>query len=224
MDFDPTSMSDVCDTSSSLGDLFTKNIGECANCVRNQTGLNTTYYDGKDAQQTLKVVNLCQSDYPTNHSEMVSAMSVISKYGKMSGTIAPHKATSSPTRTPTSVPTTATPTGSHPPAGNQNPRVKSKSWIAGAVIGPIAAAGVALGVLLFVLRRQRKGQGNKISSKNASFVYEKTELPAQGNQRVELPTEHAVEAAANPAPQELESNFVAELPAREAVHENEKGP
>lgn len=218
-------MSDVCDTSSSLGDLFTTNIGECADCVRNSTGLNATYYDNKDAQQTLKVVNLCQSDYPTNHSEMVSAMSVILKYGKMSATIAPHKATSSPTRTPTSVPVTSTPTASHPPAAsNQNPRSKSKSWIAGAVIGPIAAAGIALGVLLFVLKRQRKGQGDKLDSKNASFVYEKTELPAQGNQRVELPTEHAVEAAANPAPQELESNFVAELPAHDPAHENEKKP
>lgn len=224
MDFDPTRMDDLCDEASSLGDLFNQNMENCADCVRDNNGLNSTHYDQGDAQDTLRVVNLCQANFPTNHSNIVSAMSVISKYGKVVGAIAPAQTTTSATTPLANVPATATATATssstpiNTPPVNAGLQSGSKAWIAGAVIGPIAAVAIfAIGILIILKRRKAKNSRLKSSTSNiesterGGYVFEKSELPAQGHERVELPTEHVVEADVRLPPQELESTVLAEL-------------
>lgn len=230
MDFDPTRMDELCNEERSLGSLFNNNMEKCADCVRGN-GLNSKWYDGKNAQDTLRIVNLCQANFPTNHSNVVSAMSVIKKYGSVYGSIVPARTFTSATATTprTSVAAKATTTSPSAPViatttspsapVTQDSESGSKAWIAGAVIGPIAAAAIVLAGVLIVLKRRKRRQTHIESSEIGGHVYEKSELPAEGRQRVELPMEHVVvEAPVKLPPQELESTVRAELP------DSSKGP
>ncbi|KAJ5182826.1 hypothetical protein N7492_000442 [Penicillium capsulatum] len=220
MDFDGERIKELCNETTSLGSLFNGNMENCADCVRTNKALNSTYYTQKDAQDTLRIVNLCQANFPTNHTNIVSAMSVIKQYGSVYGDIATAQATTSATSPATGVSATATPTPTvaSPPARDDSTS-GNKAWIAGAVIGPVAAVAIVLAGVFFLMRR-RKENHMADSSTNGGHVYEKSELPAESRQRVELPSEHAVEAAVRVAPQELDAAVLAELPGHDSRNHN----
>lgn len=221
LDYDPTNMVELCNKSSSLGGLFVDNISACADCVSNKGGLNS-FFDQSDAQDALDIVNLCQSNFPTNHDEMVSAMSVISERAGLVGSIATAPISSTSTTAPaTGVPATTTeavPSASETTT-DESTHSENKGWIAGAVIGPIA--GVALVIMVFILlRRRKRRQSTELpadSKDGVGHLYEKAELPAEGNEQHELSAQTAIETKAKTAPQELASNAVSELPANESV-------
>ncbi|KAK2765145.1 hypothetical protein FQN54_008844 [Arachnomyces sp. PD_36] len=141
LDYDPTKMLELCDKSTSLGGLFVDNISACADCISKNNALSS-YYDQKDAQDTLDIVNLCQSNFPTSHDEMVSAMSVISEQASLVGEIATVPASLSATGTvPTDVPATQTSLTEGVAGGTAQPFTTGRSGETRVQIGTIATLG-----------------------------------------------------------------------------------
>lgn len=223
LDYDPTKMPEFCNKSSSLGSLALSNFQACANCVQ-KNGELSSYFDRGDAQDALDIVNLCQSNFATNHSEMVSAMSVISKIGGVVGTIA----TASFTQTSTSIPTTsasttntgptlpapASPTPNPPGSGSSDP--DSQAWIAGPVVGSVAGVAIIVIAVLFIRKRHKRRQAAEATAddyKGGTALYDKPELPAEGIIRHELDAQPVVETTGKSPPQELHSGEISELPA-----------
>lgn len=209
---------------------------DCADCVRKNDGLSS-YFDESDAQDVLDMVNLCQSLFPESHEEMVSAMSVIKNQGDVVGTLvsAPRASrafgtpaidalatgidvtttTTEPTASSQSEPTNSTDEDSKPSSE------ENKSWIAGAVIGPVVGAALLRGIYVFILKRRKQRRNDAepaIDEKKEEggwATYEKTELPTKEHELHELNAENAKEAPTVQAPQELNSTVVAELPGDE---------
>lgn len=219
MDYDPGRTEELCDKERGLGSLFLENIKTCADCVRDEGGLND-YFDTVDAQGALKIVNLCQSLYTSDHSEMVSAMSVILETGSVMGSISPTKSptsTSAPTATQSSVAETTTDASPEQDASSDDSSSsESRAWIAGPVVGSVAGVSAIIGAAFLIIKRRSRRKNGEDTAEQGSGpdqLHEKPELPAEEHVRHELDGHHAVETEARVPPQELYSGEAAELPA-----------
>ncbi|OJJ01902.1 hypothetical protein ASPVEDRAFT_83424 [Aspergillus versicolor CBS 583.65] len=219
MDYDPGRTEELCDKERGLGSLFLENIKTCADCVRDEGGLSD-YFDTVDAQDALKIVNLCQSLYTSDHSEMVSAMSVILETGSVMGSISPTKSptsTSAPTATQSSGAETTTDASSEQDASSDDSSTsESRAWIAGPVVGSIAGVSGIIGAAFLIIRRRNRRKNAEDTAEQGSGpeqLHEKPELPTEEHVRHELDGHHAVETEARAPPQELYSGETVELPA-----------
>ncbi|KAJ5446658.1 hypothetical protein N7445_001479 [Penicillium cf. griseofulvum] len=216
MDYQPLEMRELCNQSTSLGSLFFINVEDCANCVRTNNGLSS-YFDKEDAEEAITVMDFCQSAIPMSRKEMVSAISIISKYGHLAGTTATPISTVAPV-------TSKSPTTTHSPTTqstspvvtpvDENPHSEDRAWIAGPVVGSVAGVALVVVAAIFVMKRHKQHQSTKavVDVNNESGRYEKAELPAEGNTRHELASQNTVELDSEIGAQELASREVWELP------------
>ncbi len=210
----------MCDKERGLGELFLGNMKDCADCIREKGRIND-YFDVGDAQEILKIVNLCQSLYTTDHSEMVSAMSVILETGSVYGFISPTKSptsTSVPTMTGSSDAGTTTDAGSSDSAASTEDSSTSESsaWIAGPVVGSVAGVFLIIGAPFLIIRRLNRREEAQDAAEQGSGpdkLHEKPELSAEERIRHELDGQNALETEARVPPQELYSGEAVELPA-----------
>lgn len=220
LDYDPGQTEDLCDKERSLGSLFLENIKTCADCVRDEGGLND-FFDTVDAQDALKIVNLCQSLYTSDHSEMVSAMSVILETGSVLGNISPTKSptsTSVPTATQTRESEATTDASSSEPTASTEDSASSgsRAWVAGPVVGSVAGVSGIIGAAFLIIRRRNRRKTAQDTTEQGSGpdeLHDKPELPAEERIRHELDGQYPAETEARTAPQELNAGEVAELPA-----------
>ncbi|KAL3471029.1 hypothetical protein BJX99DRAFT_238210 [Aspergillus californicus] len=221
-DYDPERVSELCDKERSLGGLFLSNMKQCADCLDEEDELSS-YFDTGDAQDLLDMVNLCQANAPTNHSEMVSAMSVISDVAELVGTIGTpaYTASSTSVTTTSAAETTTTDPVSTPTAmADEDSGSESRAWVAGPVVGAVVGvAGIILAAFLLWRRyNQRQSiQDPADEDKGADPLHTKPELAGESIMRHELEAQRPVETVAKAPPQELSSGEVFELP------DNQKG-
>ncbi|KAJ5485464.1 hypothetical protein N7539_005452 [Penicillium diatomitis] len=95
--------------------------------------------------------------------------------------------------------TTSSPTGTPPPA---DPEPKSKAWIAGAVVGPVAGIALLAGLAWFIYRQKRRRSDAKRPNERFSG---NPLLESLGTPPLEMPTDRSRhEMASNPAAQKLD--------------------